>query len=235
MTVKDGDKTPENEDEALVDDLNDAFGDDEEEEADGKSKADEEEGDEEDDDEDEKGKKSDKKDDDKKSKKKSSAVIQKQKYRAKLKEAEAEIERLKGKKADGTITDDERKEQQANEFLAKKIKEVLDDLKKSDEKAEEELEQELEDEMEEVLEDNTDITEEQILEVCDDLEVRPRQAVKIIKREMKLKGKAKPKLPQPKRGSSEVDEDDGDKKKGKPLTFENAARSIKDKIKKGLL
>ncbi len=166
--------------------------------------------------------------------KKSSAVIQKQKYRDKLKVALDRIKELETKKdTQGQLTDEQKKEQAANQFLADKIKEVLGDLKKQEVTSSQEEIEAFQEELDDVLEEHTDLTEKQVLDVCEELDVSPAQAVKIIEREAKLKGKEKPKLPQPRRGSPEIKKDDGKEKKSKSLDDVN--RDIKKMIRDGSL
>lgn len=225
----DGDKTPLNEDDKFVDDLDDEFGEEEEEDEDDSEK--DEAGD---DDKDEK--KSDKKDDDKSKsdKKRSSAIVQKQKYREQLRKAQERIKELESKKDDGrSLTEDEKKEKAADEYLVKKIRGVLQGLNEEKEKSESAEEEAFQEELDEVLEDNTNFSEDQILDVCEELDISPRAAVKVLKREEKLKGKAKPKMPQSKRGAGDVKEDT--KKDSKPKTLDDVNREAKLKIKQGLL
>ncbi len=172
---------------------------------------------------------------DKKSKKPSSAVFQKRKYREKLNLALKEIEQLKAKKdTPAGLTEEEKKEKNAKEYLAKTIKEIIKESQDEVSKKEADEQDALEEELDSVLEEHTDFTEKQILEVCEELGVSPRQAVKALERERKLGGKPKPKMPQPKRGDGSV-KDDAKKDDGKPLTLESANRKIKELIKKGIL
>ena len=180
--------------------------------------------------------KKDEKKDDKSDAKKSSAIIQKQKYRAKLKEATEELKKYKDKEKDeGGLSAEEKKEKQANEYLAKKIREVLKELDEEKTSSDSQAEEKFNDELEEILEDNSDVTEKQILDVCEELECSPKQALKVIRREAKLKGKKKPDVPNPKRGSAEVQDDDKKDEKGEKPTFDSIARGLKEKIRKGLL
>lgn len=231
-----GDKTPEiNEDDKFVDDLDDEFGGDDYEDAnEDDNKDDSEKDDAGDDDEDDK--KSDKKDDKSKSdKKRSSAIVQKQKYREQLRKAQERIKELEGKKDDGrSLSEEERKEKQANEFLVGKIRDVLKGLKEEEEKSELAEEESFQDELDEALE-STSFTEDQILDVCEELDISPSAAVKVLKREEKLKGKPKPKMPNNKRGTGDVKDTDKDKKDDKPKSFDEANREAKSKIKQGLL
>lgn len=218
------DKTAKNEEE-FDDDLQDAFSDDEDEVDQDDDSDDDKEGDDK-----EKGKKDEKKP------KKSSAIIQKQKFREKLNKALDRIKELEGKKeTQGQLTEEQKREKAADEFLVKKIREVMDKQESAKKEEERKAEELFQDELDEVLENSSDLTEKQIVDMCEELEISPKQAVKVIEREKKLnKGKDKPKIPNPKRGSAEVDtEDDGKPKK--PQTLDSANRNIKEKIRKGLL
>ncbi len=222
---EDADKTDTNEGAKDDDTIGNKWDNDEDEEEDGN----------EDEDDSKKDKKEDKKEDKSDDAKKSSAIIQKQKYRQKLKDTQAELKKYKDKEKDeGGLSTEEKKEKQANEYLAKKIREVLKELDQEKTSADSEAEERFDAELEEILEDNSDVDEKQILDVCEELECSPKQALKIIRREAKFKGKKKPDVPNPKRGSSEVHDDGKKDEKGK-TTFDTVARSIKEKIRKGLL
>ncbi len=220
------DKTAVNEDDdKITDDLDDAFADDEDETVKDK--------DEDKDKSKDKSKDKDKDEDKDKKSKKPSSVYQKQKFREKLKAATDEIKRLKDKSEKSDLSADEKKEKAAQEYLAKAIRDEVKRLREEDAEKESEAEEAMQDELDEVLEEHSDLSEKQILDVCEELDVSPKQAVKIIERERKVKGKEKPKVPQAKRGSPEVDEKDDKKEKGKIPTFEQINRALKAAIKKG--
>lgn len=224
------DKTDENDNDGggLDDDLDNAFGDDEEGDAEGDDDSNEGV------DKDGANKGKDNEGDKKPEKKDSSAIVQKQKFREKLRAAEARIRELEKGDKDGKLSDEDKKEKAANEFLAKKIKEVLTEIESEKESREAEIEGAFQEELDEVLDENTDITEKQILDMCEELEVKPKQALKIIKREASLKGKKdKPKMPDGKRGKGDIK--DSDSKDKKPSTLDDVNRIIKEKIRKGLL
>ena len=210
-------------DDTFVDDLDEEFGEDEDDSEKGKDDKDK-----------DKSDKSDKKDEKDKSAKKSSAVIQKQKYREQLREAQARIKELEGKKDDGkNLSEDEKKEKAANEFLVGKIKEVMEAQKQLDKQSEDAAEEAFQDELDAVLESNTDFTETQILDVCEDLDISPEAALKVLQREEKLKGKPKPKMPKSNKGSGKVEDDSPKDKKAK--TLDDVNREAKEKIRQGLL
>lgn len=215
------DKSSESE---FTDDLEAEFGEDEGDEDKGDDK--------EADDKEDKSKKSEKDEESKKDDKpkKSSAVIQKQKYRQKLQNAEKRIKELEDKKNDGSLTEEQRKELNAKNYLRSTLRDLLKEMQAEEEKTKANIEEEFDEEVDAILEENTDVTEKQLLDVCEELEVSPTQALKIIRREEKAKGKPKPKLPQPKGGNPDVDEKD---KKETPKTFEEAGRKAKEMLRKG--
>lgn len=219
------DKTSQNETEELfTDDSDDLFASDEVEEK-------------ESDKQDEKGDDEKKDDEGKPPKSKDSAIIQKQKYREKLKLALKELDDLKSKdkKSDTpNLSEDQQKEQAAREYLATEIRKILKE--EESEKTAKELQKtvDFQDELADVLEDYSDFTESQITDLCDELGVSPRQAAKIALRESKLgKGKPKPVLPQPKRGSPELK--DTSKKGERPPALSEVSRTLKDLIRQGKL
>jgi len=218
----DSDKTDQNEDEVMDDDLDNAFGEGDDEEEDGDKGVDK-----------DKGKDDDKSKKDEKSRRDTSAIHQKKKYRDELKKANDKIKELEGKSDKGSLSDDEKREKAAAEFLTKKIEEVISKREAERSEREKHDEEAFQDELDEVLDENTDVTEEQLLEVCEELGVSPQQALRAIRREMKVKGKPKPKMPDNKRGSGEVDKREG-KEKPKPGTLDEVNRIIKEGLKKGL-
>lgn len=166
----------------------------------------------------------------------SSAVAQKKKYREKYQAALKELEELKAQrgKETGTLTPEQQKEREANDFLEKKIRAVLENVSSSQREQELKAEKVFQEELNTVLEDNPKLDETKILDVCEELGISPKQAIKVIERESKLKTtKEKPKLPKPTRASTTVD--DTTKDGNKRLTLDEINRSIKDRIRKGLL
>lgn len=222
-------------DDTFVDDLDKEFGEDDDDDGTFDDKKDDKKEDKKDD-KDDKSDKSDKdKKDDKSSKPRSSAIIQKQKYREQLRDARAKIAELEGKKADGrSLSEEEKKEQAANEFLVTKIKEVLGGIKEEEAKANESEEEAFQEELDDVLESDDNFTEEQLLDVCEEYDVPPKTALKILKDREKYKGKPKPVMPKSNKGSGKV-EDTKSKDPNKPKTLDDVNREAKDKIRQGLL
>ena len=168
-------------------------------------------------------------------KKDNSAVIQKKKYREELKMAKKRIEELESANKKRDLTADEQKEKAAKEYLSEAIMEVLENLEKERESEDSSALEVFEEELEEVLDENTDISEKQLLDVCEELDVSPQTALKIIRRESKFKGKEKPKLPMSRRGNGDIDDNDTTGSDKKLPTLDEINRRIKSRIKKGLL
>ena len=135
-------------------------------------------------------------------KKRSSAVFQKKVWRERASKAEkavedlrAELEKLKGLVAKPT----NEQEQKAQDYIREQARRVFEELKDAQKRTETQAVQELETKLDEVLEDNPDITKEELLDIVEELEVEPKTALKILKRQEKVK--EKPKMPSPKKGS----------------------------------
>lgn len=208
--TKDDDKTSENEDDLFGDY---SFGDDEDD-------------DDSDDDKDDDKTKEDKKDS-------KSAIVQKQKYRKKLEKANKTIKELQEKKeVDGKLTDTDKKELEAEKYIAKIVKKQLDSAETARKTAKDADIEKFQDELDEILEDDDTLDEDTILELCKDLLVSPKQAAKILQREKKLGKGTKPKLPDSKRAKAEVEDDSKDKDKDKPTSFEDIGQRIKDRLRK---
>lgn len=156
-----------------------------------------------------------------------SAIVQKQKYRAKLREAQAELKRLK----ETSDPKDGDKERAAKEYLRNTILDVLKGMKEAETEAAEAEAEAFEEELDEVLEETTDFSEKQLRAISKEYEVSPQKALKILQREAKLKGKEKPKVPTPRRGTPTVEKAKEDKNAPKGLDGIN--RSLKALIRSG--
>ncbi len=182
--------------------------------------------------------KSDKKDDKSKTKetKNSSAVIQKQKYRAKLAQVTKELELLKSERSDGgKVTEEEKKAKSAREWLRSEIQ-------KLQEEDEDNIDQEaeaLEDEVDEILDENEDLTKDQILDVLEEYDgISPSQAVKIIRKlEEASKGsrKEKPRVPRANEDGTRMRDEKDKKESKKPTSLDEIGRKLKERIKGGFL
>lgn len=218
---KEADDTGEENEKDSFEDFDEEFGKDEEEE-DGK-----------DDDE--------KKDADKKDGKpkdsRSSAIFQKQKYREKYRATlkELEAERAKHSSAPPATTEEEKKERAAEEYLLKKIEEVLDKHQTRQQTVEQQQLEEFQEQLDETLEEYSDLSEEELLAVCEEFDVSPVAGAKILRKQMELGGKPKPKMPRPKRGTPEVLERDKREDAQTPRTFNDVARSIKERLQRNAL
>lgn len=127
-----------------------------------------------------------------------------QKTSTKVQELEEELEKLKG----AVKKPEDDKERAAQEYIRKQAREVFEDLQKERQKAESNNLDQFETELDSVLEDNPDVTEEEILDIIEEMDVSPTVAMKIFKRESSKQEKTKkPKMPTPKRGSSSQDKD----------------------------
>lgn len=119
-----------------------------------------------------------------------------QQSQSKVKELETELETLKN--AVKKPTDD--KERAAQEYIRNQARAVYEELQKEREKEETKELAAFEEEVDSVLEDNPDVSEEELLDTIEELEVEPKVALRILKREGKTK--EKPKMPKSKRAST---------------------------------
>lgn len=217
-------------DDAFDDDSLDFGSDDDDEDDEDDDDADDADDDDDDEDDDEDDDKDDKKSKKKLSKSEKSAIVQKKRYRDRLAKANQKIADLEKGDKKGDLTEEQQKEKAAEEFLSKKILEVLK-AQKEDESSRSEAEQEeFDEEMDEVLDENEHITEKQLLKVTKELDVSPKKAMKIIARERKLSKRSKPKLPKEQRASTKITKkSDGDAPEKK--TLDSIAKGIKAKYK----
>ena len=175
---------------------------------------------------------------DKGDKDKRSAVFQKAKYRERFKaerearrQTESKIEKLETELSELKKKPEDANQRAALDLIRKEAREVAEELFASRDKSEKKALAEFEEELDSVLEENPDLSEERLLEIVEDLEVTPKIAARILKRETKKP--TKPKLPTPKRGSGETkDRADTSKDKGKSM-FQIANEEIK-KLKEKL-
>lgn len=165
-----------------------------------------------------------------------SAVYQKQKYREKYEQTQSELEAAKARLAEleskSALSPEEAKEKQSKEFLANLIRETMAAEKSAQESRAREATRKFRDELDAALEGNPGIPEKRIVDLCEDLGVSPAQALKVVQREEKLKGPAKPSVPTPRRSSPEVKGPDA---AAGPKTLDAANRHIKDMIRRGEL
>ncbi len=136
-----------------------------------------------------------------------SDIAQKIKYREKFKaesekvqKLEADLEKFQGMKK---VPTDEA-EARAQKYIRDQAKEVFEELGTAKSKKDKAAQQIKEDLVAEILEDNSDISEETLLETMEDYEVEPKVALKILKKAGTTK-KPKPKMPEAKRASASDD------------------------------
>ena len=161
-----------------------------------------------------------------------SEIAQKIKYREKfLKEqAKAKLleERLKESGTKGGPTSPEQeKELAAQRYIREQARSEYESIL-AEEKAKEEQAVEAFQEKLDAATESSDFTENQIIDICEDFEVEPEVAVKILSKVSE--DKRKPSIPKPKRGKAEVSEDTprDDSKK----TMWSIAQEIKDSLRK---
>lgn len=169
---------------------------------------------------------------DQKPKTRRSEIAQKKHWRNKAKEAnskvtelETELETLRA----GVKKPTDEKEQAAQEYIRGKAREVFKELQIEQEKAKAKELASFEEEVDSVLEDNPDVSEEELLDTIEELEVDPKTALRILKRDSSTKDKkTKPKMPKPKQGSSQVQ---GKKSDDSKKSIFEIAREETEKLK----
>ena len=160
-----------------------------------------------------------------------SEIAQKIKYRDKfLKEqarAKALEERLKSQENKGQpVTPEQEKELAAQRYIREQARQEYRALKEEEEAEKEKATEAFKDRLDEAVE-SSDFTENQIMDICEEFDVEPEIAVKILSKVSEDKGK--PSIPKPKRGKAEVGEQKTDDSK---KTMWSIAQEIKDSLKK---
>lgn len=121
-----------------------------------------------------------------------------EKANSKVTELEAELSKLRGMQKPPS----DEAERKAQEYIRNEAKQVYLELQKEKAKEESERESKLNSAVETILEDNPDIVEAELLDAIDEYEVEPKVALKILQKQgVQVK---KPKMPTPKRASSET-------------------------------
>lgn len=160
-----------------------------------------------------------------------SEIAQKIKYREKFLKSQDKIkkleEKLNVKEKKGDDTDVEQKEIAAQKYIRKQAREeyeaILAEQKAKKESEDEEFQTKLD-----IAGEDSDFTESQIKELCDEFEVEPSVAVKILNKTKDLP--KKPKMPSPKKASPEIDKEEKEEKEKKD--FYQIAQDIKKSFKK---
>lgn len=136
-----------------------------------------------------------------------SEVAQKIKYREKFNKAQQRIEELERelnkKQEKGTNTSDDEKELAAQKYIRNQALEAFKEYEGQRKEEERKSLDRLQNQLDDVIEDNSDVTEAQLLDICEEFEVEPKVALKILRKTQEQKVK-KPNLPQPKKGVSEA-------------------------------
>ena len=126
---------------------------------------------------------------------------------SKVERLEAELQELRG--AVKKPTDDQ--EAKAQEYIRKQAREVYEELQNLKQKEEKTQLAKFEAEVESIIDENPDVSETELLDAIEEYEVEPKVALKILQRQTdKTK---KPKMPAPKRGTSEPSKEKPDDSK----------------------
>jgi len=131
----------------------------------------------------------------------------------------------------GEDSPEARKEKSARDLVKQLAREAMAEVKATEEAKLEKATDEFEDSLAFVLEEHDDVSEEELLKICEKYEVEPGTAYKIFKDTQKG-GKSKPRLPQPKRGGETVETEEKDEKNKKPKTWTDVARESLEMLRK---
>jgi len=164
-----------------------------------------------------------------------SEVAQKIRYREKFNKSQEKIRdleaKLQAKEKAGGETQEEEKELAAQRYIRKQAREEFEALMLEEKNKKEEQEELFQDKLDEVLDANPDLTESQILDICEEFKVEPEVAAKILQRVGKPKAK-RTSLPNSKRGSAEVTDSDSGEDKDKNKTLFEIAQEVKRSLTK---
>lgn len=153
-----------------------------------------------------------------------------------------DIQRKRPPASDRPLTEEEKKNKQADDYIDKRVEKKLEEQKAIQKEVEEAEIAALETEIEDVLLDNEDLSETQILDVLEDyakrgIKVTPTQAAALVKDgygKKKTPAKPKPKLPVSKRGSGKVDLKTKKSEETKGMTYHEKIAHITNKGKQAL-
>lgn len=168
-----------------------------------------------------------------------SEIAQKIKWREKAKSLEADVARLtdelnasKQRVVDKGGEIDE-KEKAAQEYIRTQAKKVFEELRNLEKQEEDKAIQKFETELAGALKDNPTLTEEEILDLVEELEVDPSTAAKILLRQQE-KPKQKPKMPAQKKattGNPELKTKEEKKQPGERKGFWSIAQDVRKQVK----
>ena len=157
---------------------------------------------------------------------------------AKDQEKLRDIQKKAGDKKE--LSDEEKKEKQAQDFIQKEAIKAVEARDKATKEAEKARINELSEELDEVLDEQDDFTEDEILTAIEKfaemgVSISPRQAVKVLKQPSK-KAKEKPVLPKSTRGDGTVKTEETQKETQKGGNFHEklnqAIAAAKDRLTK---
>jgi len=158
-----------------------------------------------------------------------SEIAQKKKWREKAEKATAEVEALKQEiaklKTQGQPTEDEEKELRAKKYIRDAALEAIEEREKIKSEEKNKAVQKFQNQLDEVLEEYAELTEGQIISACEEFEVEPLTAAKILSKQMTAKKKTG--LPSAKKGSPEISNKPDDKGK----SIYQIAQEIKNNLK----
>ena len=143
------------------------------------------------------------------SKDRRSEVAQKIKWREKAKVNETKVQTLEKELADlrelvKKPTDDQ--EAKAQEYIRAQARAVFEELQRATKGEEEKRTAQFKSEIDDLLEENPDVSEEELLDIIEELDVDPATALRIYKRGSASK-KEKPRLPKAGRATPEAKKD----------------------------
>lgn len=163
-------------------------------------------------------------------------IAQKIKWRGKAMKLESEVaeltkqlEQSKQRVQDNGGNPDE-KEKAAQQYIRDQAKAAYAEVRLLEKQEEARTVREFETKVENVLEDNPEVTEQELLDVVEELEVDPETAMKILKRNQENK-KPKPKMPQARRGSPEVRKETSKTEPGQKKNLWQIAQDVKSQLK----
>lgn len=158
-----------------------------------------------------------------------SEIAQKKKWRERAERTQQEVDSLKAEiaklKTQGQPTEDEEKELRAKKYIRDAALEAIEEREKQKSKEKNEQVQKFQSQLDEAVEEYADLTEEQIIATCEEYEVEPLIAAKILSKQGATKKKTG--LPSAKKGSPNISNKPDDSKK----TIWQIAQEIKNNLK----
>ncbi len=139
-----------------------------------------------------------------------SDIAQKIKWREKAQAADTKVQTLETELAELKAlvkkpTDDQ--EAKAQEYIRAQAREVYQELQRAKDSEERQNTEKFKSQIEDLLDENPDVSEEELLDTIEELDVDPATALKVLKRGGTKKGTEKPKLPRAGRASPDTKKD----------------------------